>query len=52
MNQYANIQKKFIVISNTESEIFYSAMQQQTECPNIFYLRTRKYGKRSTDGEL
>lgn len=52
MKQYMNVKKKFIVISNTESETFYSAMQQQTECPNIFYLKTGKYSKRSIDGDI
>lgn len=52
MMQYMSIQKKFIVISNTESEMFYNAMQQQAERPNILYLKTSKYGKQSIDGDV
>lgn len=52
MAKYKNIEKKFIVVSNTESDTFYNAMQQQSAEPNILYLKTSKYGKRSTAGDI
>ena len=53
LEQYLSVKKRFIVVSNTESAAFESAMQQQTaEVPEILYLKTSKYGKRSIAGDL
>jgi len=53
MESYMNIPKRFIIISNTESEVFTEAMAQQTFCkPDILYLKTSRYRKRSIDGDL
>ena len=51
MERYMNVRKRFIIISNTEG--FEDAMQQQTyEAPDILYLKSRKYGSRSIDGNM
>lgn len=53
LNRYMTIKKRFIVISNTENAEFKSALQQQTtEEPEILYLKTSKYHKRSIAGDL
>lgn len=53
MQRYMAVKKKFIVVSNTESEQFTQAMRQQTDDePDILYLKTQKYGKRSIAGDL
>lgn len=53
MQAYMSVKKKFVVISNTETEHFVSAMQQQTnDKPDILYLKTRKYGKQSIAGDI
>ena len=52
MKQYKDISKKFIIISNTESDAFNKAMEQQATNPQILYLKTSKYGKRSTTGDI
>ena len=53
MNKYLAVRKQFIIVSNTESETFYNAAQQQTSGkPEMLYLKTSKYGKRSTNGDI
>ena len=53
MGQYLSVPKKFIVVSNTESETFYAALKQQVNIePDMLYLKTGKYKKRSTAGDL
>lgn len=53
LKQYMAVKKRFIIISNTEREEFVSAMQQQTEqAPDIFYMKTSKYEKKSISGDL
>ena len=52
-SKYINVPKKFIIVSNTESEQFKAAMQQQTNAePDMLYLKTSQYKKRSTAGDL
>ena len=47
-----SVRKRFIIISNTESN-FTEAMQQQTnDQPDILYLKSRKYQKQSIAGDL
>ena len=53
MGQYMNAKKRFVIISNTETVMFDQAMRQQTkEEPDVIYLKTGKYGKRSTAGDI
>lgn len=47
-----SVRKRFIIISNTESN-FTEAMQQQTnDQPDNLYLKSRKYQKQSIAGDL
>ena len=51
MKKYMDIPKRFIVVSNTEG--FEAVMRQQThEEPKILYLKSGKYKKRSTAGDI
>ena len=51
--QYMAIEKRFIIVSNTESDNFRNAMQQQVIGePKMLYLKSGKYHKRSTDGDI
>ncbi len=53
MQKYLSVPKKFIVVSNTEGPNFTSALKQQIIGePDILYLKTGKYHKRSTDGDM
>lgn len=52
MGKYMNAKKRFIVVSNTEGANFENALKQQSKEPEILYLKTGKYGKRSTAGDL
>lgn len=53
MGQYMNVKKRFVIISNTETVMFDQAMRQQTkEDPDVIYLKSGKYGKRSTAGDI
>ena len=51
IDQYMSVPKRFIVVSNTEG--FEDALQQQTKSkPDILYLKSSKYQKRSIDGNI
>lgn len=53
MGQYMAAKKRFIIVSNSENAVFDQAMRQQTkEEPDVLYLKTSKYGKRSTAGDI
>lgn len=53
MKRYMEVPKRFIIISNTEGQNFTNAMQQQvTGEPDILYLKSGKYGKKSTAGDI
>ena len=53
MQRYMNVRKRFIIVSNTENEVFQKAMAQQAkDTSEVLYLKTSKYGKRSTAGDL
>ena len=52
MAKYMNAKKRFIIVSNTEGINFENALKQQSPEPDILYLKTGKYGKRSTAGDL
>ena len=52
MEKYMTVQKRFIIVSNSE-EHFVQAMQQQTnDIPDILYLQSSKYGKQSIAGDI
>ena len=53
MQKYMRVPKRFIIVSNSESKTFVEAMRQQTDVdPDILYLKTGKYQKRSIAGDL
>ena len=53
MNRYMSVPKRFIVVSNTEGENFANALRQQVEeDPIVFYMKSGKYRKRSTAGDI
>ena len=53
LETYLNVPKRFIIVSNTEDDVFVKAMQQQTNAaPEILYLKSRKYGKQSIAGDI
>lgn len=53
MQRYRNVQKRFIIVSNSEGENFTNAMYQQVNGePDILYLKSSKYNKKSTAGDL
>ena len=52
LKQYMDIPKKFIIISNTENPAFLQAMQQQAKDPDMLFLKTSAYQKKSTAGDL
>lgn len=53
LEQYLNVPKRFIVVSNTGKENFRQAFEQHTnQTPEILFLRPKEYGKNSIDGDL
>lgn len=49
MQKYLSVPKRFIVVSNTEGANFENAIRQQFNGElDILYMKTGKYGKRST----
>lgn len=53
MQKYMEVPKRFIIISNTEGANFENAIRQQTKGElDILYMKTSKYGKRSTAGDI
>lgn len=53
MGQYMAVRKRFIVVSNTESNMFAESLRQQTGSdPEILYLKTSRYKKKSTAGDM
>lgn len=53
LEQYLNVPKKFIVVSNSTSENFLEAFCQHTAAqPQILFLSAKKFGKQSTAGDL
>ena len=51
--KYMSVPKRFIVVSNTEGDNFVNALRQQTnEEPVILYLKSGRYRKRSTAGDI
>lgn len=53
MKKYMSVPKRFIIVSNTEGASFANAMKQQVSGePEMLYLKTGKYKKRSTAGDM
>lgn len=53
LQKYMSVPKRFITVSNSESETFVNAYLQHTnEAPEILWLSTSKFGKRSIAGDL
>ena len=53
MQKYMAVPKRFIIVSNSEGPNFENALKQQVVGnPEILYLKTSKYQKRSTAGEM
>ena len=53
MGKYQSVPKGFIVVSNTENDYFVQALRSQTNREmKILYMKTSKYGKRSTAGDI
>ena len=53
MGQYMAVRKRFVVVSNTENTMFVESLRQQTRTdPEILYLKTGKYKKKSTAGDM
>lgn len=53
MGQYMAVKKRFIFVSNTENAMFVEAARQQTRTdPEILYLKTSRYKKKSIVGDL
>ena len=53
MQKYMSVPKRFIIISNSEGDNFKNAMMQQVnEEPDILYMKTGKYKKRSIAGDM
>ena len=52
LERFMSVKKRFIIVSNTEGQNFEHAMMQQAKEPEIMYLKTSKYGKKSIAGDL
>lgn len=53
MGKYMSVQKRFIIVSNTQGQNFEAAMMQQVNSePDILYMKTGKYRKKSIDGDM
>lgn len=53
MQKFMSVPKRFIIISNTEGPNFENALKQQYSGDlDILYLKTGKYKKRSTAGDM
>ena len=53
MKKFQSVKRRFIVVSNTETDAFAQAMKMQSGTePEILYMKTSKYGKRSTAGDI
>ena len=53
MQRYMDVRKRFVIVSNSESEVFIKAMEQQAnDVSEVLYLKSSKYNKRSIAGDL
>lgn len=51
--RYMTAKKRFIIVSNSENAVFDQAMRQQVNSePEVLYLKSGKYGKRSIAGDI
>ncbi len=53
MDRYMSAKKRFIIVSNSDNAVFDQAMRQQVKGePDVLYLKSGKYGKRSIAGDI
>ena len=52
MEKYMTIQKRFIIVSNSEENFTETMQQQVNDRPDILFLKTSKYQKQSIAGDL
>lgn len=53
LESYLAVPKRFIIVSNTESQVFTDAMQQQVlQPPEILYLKSNCYEKKGVNGDI
>lgn len=53
LEQYLNVPKRFVVVSNTGTENFIEALEQHTNKePKILFLSAKHYGKVSIEGTI
>lgn len=53
LNRYLEVPKKFVVVSNTNSENFKTAFAYQVnDDPDVLFLSAKKYGKVSIEGNI
>jgi len=53
LQEYMAVKKRFVIVSNTESESFVKAMSQQVQGePEMLYMKTSKYKKVSIAGDI
>lgn len=55
LDRYLSVKKRFIVVSNTQTQNFITALSYQIpegESPDILFLPAKKYRKISIDGDL
>ena len=51
--KHRGVAKRFIIVSNTETDQFMQAMKMQSGTdPDMLYMKTGKYGKKSTTGDI
>lgn len=53
LERYLQVRKKFVVVSNSTAKSFAEAFRQHTDAePQILYLSSKAYGKRSNAGDI
>ena len=52
LGQFMSVRKKFIIVSNTENPAFTQAMQQQAKEPDMLFMKTSAYQKKSIAGDI
>ncbi|MBO6061232.1 MAG: hypothetical protein J6P98_03865 [Clostridia bacterium] len=53
LEAYEKVPKRSVIVSNTDEENFIKALSYHSDgAPDILFLSSKKYGKRSLDGDL
>ena len=52
MDKYTSARKRFIIINNSEETNLERAMMQQSVGPEILYMKSGTFGKKSIDGDI